>query len=216
MDLQEWMASHMLALFHHVNALYGAICEFCTKESCPVMCGPGNVQFLWVDDKNKKSKFPAPQYVDCVMSYAERTVRSEDTFPTKYGNEFPANFETMLKKLCRLLYHVLAHLHASHWEHLRVLGVGSQAIAVHWHLAAFARNFQMLESKDAAGLVELTNNLRLLNVVDERATVVDATPASMITTTALTGECCPDDGREPMDAGFESQPRLQEANAQLQ
>jgi len=209
MDFQEWLASHMLALFHHVNALYGAVCEFCTKESCPVMCGPGNIQFLWVDDKNKKVKYPAPQYVDCVMSFAERTVRSEDTFPTKFGNEFPVNFESMLKKLCRLLYHVLAHLHAAHWEHLRVLGVGSQAAAVHWHLAAFARQFQMLESKDAAGLVELTNYLRSMNVADD----------SVMSATTLTGsgDDYNDEEREPMDAGTsEPPPRLQEANAQLQ
>jgi len=202
MESQEWMASHVLALFHHVNALYGAVCEFCTKESCPVMCGPGNLQFLWVDDKNKKIKYPAPQYVDCVMSFAERTVRSEDTFPTKYGNEFPANFDVVLRKLCRLLYHVLAHLHAAHWEQLRMLGVGSQAVAVHWHLASFARHFQMLETKDATNLAEITNSLRLMNVVDE--SVVE-----IATTTTAVAE-------EAMDAGVaEAAPRLQEANAQL-
>lgn len=31
-----------LALFEHVNLVYGTISEFCTTSGCPDMTGPGN------------------------------------------------------------------------------------------------------------------------------------------------------------------------------
>jgi hypothetical protein len=54
MDANEWRAAqgeltHLFALqpfialgfFANVNTLYGALSEFCTANSCPVMCVPG-------------------------------------------------------------------------------------------------------------------------------------------------------------------------------
>ena len=37
-------------------------------------------------------------------------------FPTKHGNEFPANFEVILKKVQKLLFHVVAHIYHSHFR----------------------------------------------------------------------------------------------------
>lgn len=68
LDYNEWLASHSklnvrrrngksqrfliaafaplfssaLALFEHVNLVYGTISEFCTTSGCPDMTGPGN------------------------------------------------------------------------------------------------------------------------------------------------------------------------------
>jgi hypothetical protein len=42
-------------------------------------------QFQWVDDKGKRSKFPAPQYIDFALTYIQRTVNDESLFPTKFG-----------------------------------------------------------------------------------------------------------------------------------
>ncbi|KAL4704181.1 hypothetical protein ACJJTC_000051 [Scirpophaga incertulas] len=41
LDYNEWLASHTLALFEHVNLLYGTVSEFCTAAGCPDMAGPG-------------------------------------------------------------------------------------------------------------------------------------------------------------------------------
>lgn len=40
---------------------------------------------LWQDEKGKKIKCTAPQYVDFVMSSVQKIVTDEDIFPTKYG-----------------------------------------------------------------------------------------------------------------------------------
>lgn len=40
-DLNEWLAVHTIEFYNDVSVMFGAISEFCTKESCPIMsAGP--------------------------------------------------------------------------------------------------------------------------------------------------------------------------------
>lgn len=41
--------------------------------------------YLWYDDKGKKNRCPAPQYIDYAMTYTQRTISDESYFPTKYA-----------------------------------------------------------------------------------------------------------------------------------
>uniref|UniRef100_A0A914V1L1 Uncharacterized protein n=1 Tax=Plectus sambesii TaxID=2011161 RepID=A0A914V1L1_9BILA len=41
-------------------------------------------QLQWVDEKGKKMKYSAPQYVNCVLTFCEKGSCSEELFPTKY------------------------------------------------------------------------------------------------------------------------------------
>ena len=95
-----------IGFFEHINLIYGTISEFCTPSSCPDMVGPGpryiffpililntssfhdfffHRQYLWVDEKGKKSRLSAPQYIDYIMTYVQKTINDEATFPTKHG-----------------------------------------------------------------------------------------------------------------------------------
>uniref|UniRef100_A0A6I8MZA1 MOB kinase activator 2 n=1 Tax=Ornithorhynchus anatinus TaxID=9258 RepID=A0A6I8MZA1_ORNAN len=91
-DLNEWLASNTTTFFHHVNLQYSTISEFCTGETCQTMA-VCNTQHYWYDERGKKVKCTAPQYVDFVMSSVQKLVTDEDIFPTKYGKEFPLSFE---------------------------------------------------------------------------------------------------------------------------
>ena len=42
-------------------------------------------QYLWVDEKGKKTRLTAPQYVDLLMTYVQKTINDESIFPTKHG-----------------------------------------------------------------------------------------------------------------------------------
>lgn len=44
--------------------------------------------YLWFDEKGKKTRVAAPQYIDYVMTFTQRTVSDETIFPTKYGESF--------------------------------------------------------------------------------------------------------------------------------
>lgn len=41
--------------------------------------------YLWFDEKGKKTRVAAPQYIDYVMTFTQKTITDESIFPTKYG-----------------------------------------------------------------------------------------------------------------------------------
>jgi len=41
--------------------------------------------YAWLDEKGKKTKVAAPQYIDYVMTFTQKTLSDESIFPTKYG-----------------------------------------------------------------------------------------------------------------------------------
>ena len=65
--------------------------------SCMVFCNVFVIQgfmllflslfriYYWYDERGKKTKCTAPQYVDFVMSLCQKLVTDEEIFPTKYG-----------------------------------------------------------------------------------------------------------------------------------
>ncbi|XP_035431452.2 MOB kinase activator-like 2 isoform X3 [Spodoptera frugiperda] len=161
LDYNEWLASHTLALFDHVNLLYGTVSEFCTAASCPDMTGPGGRTYAWYDERGKKSRVAAPQYVDYVMTFTQKTVNDETVFPTKYANEFPAQFEGVVRRVVRLLFHVVAHMYAAHFRQLALLRLHAHLHLTFAHLTALDRRFALLDHKETEVLRDLEVALRL-------------------------------------------------------
>ncbi|XP_053599885.1 MOB kinase activator-like 2 isoform X2 [Plodia interpunctella] len=166
LDYNEWLASHTLALFDHVNLLYGTVSEFCTAASCPDMAGPGGRSYAWYDERGKKSRVAAPQYVDYVMTYTQKTVNDETIFPTKYANEFPSAFESVVRRVVRLLFHVVAHLYAAHFRELALLRLHAHLHLTFAHLTALDRRFALLDHKETEVLRDLELALRLWDAGD--------------------------------------------------
>ncbi|XP_036216754.2 MOB kinase activator-like 2 isoform X2 [Bactrocera oleae] len=161
LDYNEWLASHTLALFEHVNLVYGTISEFCTPSGCADMTGPGNRTYLWFDEKGKKTRVAAPQYIDYVMTFTQKTVSDESIFPTKYANEFPSSFESIARKILRLQFHVIAHLYAAHFREIALLGLHTHLNLTFAHLTALHRRFTLIDEKETDVLRDLEVALRL-------------------------------------------------------
>ncbi|XP_017080497.1 MOB kinase activator-like 2 isoform X3 [Drosophila eugracilis] len=175
LDYNEWLASHTLALFEHVNLVYGTISEFCTQSGCADMTGPGNRTYLWFDEKGKKTRVAAPQYIDYVMTFTQKTVSDESIFPTKYANEFPGSFESIARKILRLQFHVIAHLYAAHFREIALLGLHTHLNLTFAHLTALHRRFNLIDEKETDVLRDLEVALRL---TDDTGGCQDATSTS--------------------------------------
>ncbi|XP_028041888.1 MOB kinase activator-like 2 isoform X3 [Bombyx mandarina] len=169
LDYNEWLASHTLALFDHVNLVYGTVSEFCTAATCPDMTGPGGRSYAWYDERGKKSRVAAPQYVDYVMTYTQKTVNDETVFPTKYANEFPAQFEGVVRRVVRLLFHVVAHMYAAHFRELALLRLHAHLHLTFAHLTALDRRYALLDHKETDVLRDLEVALRLREPPSPRA-----------------------------------------------
>jgi hypothetical protein len=161
LDYNEWLASHTMALFDHVNLVYGTVSEFCTQSGCPDMTGPGQRTYLWFDEKGKKTKVAAPQYIDYVMTFIQKTITDENIFPTKYANEFPSSFESIVRKIVRLLFHVVAHLYWAHFKEVLMLGLHAHLNLTFAHLTALQHRFSLIEPKETEVLKDLEIALRL-------------------------------------------------------
>lgn len=180
LDYNEWLASHTLALFEHVNLVYGTISEFCTTSGCSDMTGPGNRTYLWFDEKGKKTRVAAPQYIDYVMTFTQKTVSDESIFPTKFANEFPSSFESIARKILRLQFHVIAHLYAAHFREIATLGLHTHLNLTFAHLTALHRRFNLIDEKETDVLRDLEIALRLSN--DDRTTAATSTTTATSST----------------------------------
>jgi len=161
LDPNEWHALHTIGFFEHINLLYGTVSEFCNLSTCPEMMVPGPRVYPWQDEKGKKSKVSAPQYVDYVMTYVQKVVNDETTFPTKHGNEFPAHFDQVLRKVQKLLFHVVAHIYHSHFREIVLLGLHAHLNSIFAHIIEFNLCHQLIEEKETEVLQDLIHALKL-------------------------------------------------------
>lgn len=154
-DQNEWMATQTLSFFNHFNLLYGAISELCTITSCPVMCA-GTLQYQWQDEiKGKKSKLSAPQYVDLVMSTCQKMLQDDSLFPTKFGQTFPSNFISLIRKVFRLIFHVAAHVYHHHYNEIIQLELYRHWNSLFAHFIYFSTEFDLLDQKELTPLASL-------------------------------------------------------------
>nr|XP_033783934.1 MOB kinase activator 2 isoform X2 [Geotrypetes seraphini] len=157
-DLNEWLASNTTTFFNHINLQYSTISEFCTGETCQTMA-VCNTQYYWYDERGKKIKCTAPQYVDFVMSSVQKLVTDEDVFPTKYGKEFPNSFESLVKKICKYLFHVLAHIYSAHFKETVALELHGHLNTLYIHFLLFIREFNLVDPKETSIMEDLTEVL---------------------------------------------------------
>ena len=131
-------------------------------------------QYLWVDEKGKKSRLSAPQYIDYIMTYVQKTINDEGTFPTKHGkliifsvklqlqnlnfhflgNDFPTTFDTHIRKIHRLLFHVLAHIYHSHFKEIVLLQLHAHLNAVFVHFVEFNLRFHTVDEKELEVIIK--------------------------------------------------------------
>lgn len=111
-------------------------CNFHEHHLTQLFVSLPNRMYLWFDEKGKKTRVAAPQYIDYVMTFTQKTVSDESIFPTKYANEFPSSFESIARKILRLLFHVIAHLYAAHFREIALLGLHSHLNLTFAHLTA--------------------------------------------------------------------------------
>lgn len=176
-DYNEWLASYTIQIFEYVNLVYGTISEHCTTNGCPDMTAPQSKTYLWYDEKGKKNRCPAPQYIDYVMTYTQRTIGDESYFPTKYAKEFPSGFESHVRKMLRLLFHVIAHMYAAHFREIALLGLHPHLNSTYALLVALQRRFNLIEPKEMEVLSDLEAALHLSDDVSATTTTT-TTPSS--------------------------------------
>ncbi|TRY99707.1 hypothetical protein DNTS_025244 [Danionella cerebrum] len=157
-DLNEWLASNTTTFFNLINLQYSTISEFCTGDTCQAMTAYNTI-YYWYDERGKKTKCTAPQYVDLVMTFVQKLVTDEDIFPTKYGKPFPSTFESVVRKVFRYLFHVLAHIYCAHFGQTVALELQGHLNTLYTHFIVFVRHFNLIEPKETCIMDDLSQVL---------------------------------------------------------
>jgi hypothetical protein len=77
------------------------------------------------------------------------------------ANEFPSSFESIVRKIVRLLFHVVAHLYWAHFKEVLMLGLHAHLNLTFAHLTALQHRFSLIEPKETEVLKDLEIALRL-------------------------------------------------------
>lgn len=77
------------------------------------------------------------------------------------ANEFPSSFESIVRKIIRLLFHVVAHLYAVHFKEVYLLGLHAHLNLTFAHLTALHHKFALIEPKETEILKDLEVALQL-------------------------------------------------------
>jgi len=103
------------------------------------------------------------------------------------GNPFPSSFEATVKKIHRLLLHVLAHVYQCHWRHLVALRLHGHVNTLSYHFMLFSKQFSLVDDKELDVLHDLYNRLRHHHSTVRRPTCCDsAVPDDSAITTTTT------------------------------
>ena len=145
--------------FDQINVLFGAIAEHCTLQTCPTMNAPCNNQFFWLDEKGKKFKYSASQYIDTSLTYISKIISDESLFPIKHGHQFPSNFESLVKRIHKHLFQILAHMYHSHYKELIHLKLNYYINSIYFHLYLFSKSFNTIDDKDLEIMDTLNKSL---------------------------------------------------------
>lgn len=75
------------------------------------------------------------------------------------GNVFPNSFEATVKKMHRLLLHVLAHIYQCHWQEIVLFKLPTHLNTVFYHFHLFNKQFNLVEDKEMEVLDDLFQRL---------------------------------------------------------
>ncbi|XP_022258591.1 MOB kinase activator-like 2 [Limulus polyphemus] len=100
------------------------------------------------------------------MTFTQKTVNDESIFPTKFDKSFPSSYESIVKKIFRLLLHVVAHIYQAHFREMLLLNLHAHLNSLFSHFMLFAQQFNLLEESDTEMLRDLATALKLYSSED--------------------------------------------------
>ncbi|XP_035233959.1 MOB kinase activator-like 2 [Stegodyphus dumicola] len=95
------------------------------------------------------------------MTFTQRTLYDESIFPTKFDRDFPSSFESIVKKIQRLLFHVLAHIYHIHFKEIVLLNMHAHLNSLFCHFTLFNERFNIVDEKETEILRDLAVALKL-------------------------------------------------------
>ncbi|GBO16561.1 MOB kinase activator-like 2 [Araneus ventricosus] len=103
------------------------------------------------------------------------------------NRDFPSSFESIVKKIQRLLFHVLAHIYHIHFKEIVLLNMHAHLNALFVHFTLFNERFNIVDEKETEILRDLAVALKLYGEsADATSDSEDKCKLNSTTTTSTT------------------------------
>jgi len=160
-DQLDWIAVHVVEFFNRINLIYGTVCEYCTKETCPKMSGGPKYEYQWCDgvEYKRPTALPAQQYIGLLMEWVETQINNEDIFPVSVDIPFPKTFLPTAKKILTRLFRVFVHVYIHHFDTLVSIGAEAHVNTCYKHYYYFVSEFSLVDKKELEPLRDMTERL---------------------------------------------------------
>jgi len=114
------------------------------------------------------------------------------------GNLFPSSFETTVKKIHRLLLHVIAHIYQCHWQHLVSVRLLAHVNTLTYHFLLFNKQFSLVDDKEMEVLDDLLDRLQFHSSSSRRlaSRVTPSDDAATASNECLTEKSAAEDNKE--------------------
>lgn len=76
-------------------------------------------------------------------------------------NDFPTDFEAVVRRVFRLLFHVLSHVYHNHFREVMLLTLHAHLNCIFAHFTLFNERFKLIEEKETDVLHDLVVALKL-------------------------------------------------------
>ncbi len=141
-DSMDWIALKLIDMYSELSVLCGAISDFCTEQSCPVMRAGIYYEYAWGDPSSVDYANPvlvsAPQYIQLLLTWIDRNITSAN--PRLWVKDSSEVFS--LKVFCRRMFRVYAHIFCEHFDD--IVGILPHLRYCLSHFIVFMNEFGLL------------------------------------------------------------------------
>jgi len=161
--LTDWLTLNTIDIYKEIEQFYGALGEYCTKETCPSMTAGRRFEYLWADGAKYKQpvKFSAPAYVENLMIWVETSLEPYKKKSGKGLSEFnkDKNWRKTYKNIYKRLFRVYAHIYHSHFKTIEELGLQKHLNTSFKRFVHFVDEFNLISIVHMEPLADLVRKM---------------------------------------------------------
>lgn len=156
----EWLAVKTIEHFNELNLLVGAILDFCTDTSCPMMSA-GSFTYAWADGEQVKTptNLSAPRYFEHLLMWVDRQLADESFLPVKPGVPFPATYRKGMRVIYKRLFRIYAHIFHSHYKEMMDGDADAHLNHSFKHFIYFIKEFDLVADAELEPMKELVERV---------------------------------------------------------
>lgn len=156
-EVHDWLSFHIIQFYNELSLLSNVIRKFCTEESCPLMSGGHNYQYLWMSEElGKPIQVSAPKYIDFLMKWLENIVNESkgmnmdldgNVKDDKMEHDFTQN-KSVMNKMARRMCRIYVHIYYAHMKVLSKLNILLHVNTCFQYFFYFVTEHKMVKDKE--------------------------------------------------------------------